>query len=219
MNSKMESYLNSLFAGVPRTRKAQDLRDELLGNMQERYEDYLREGKTESQAYSLTVASMGDVDELIAEVMPNDEFRREAQYYRTRNARNTAIGVAMYIIGIAIVVGSSVIDDPSASTAAVCGLLVLVAIATALIIYTHMSTPVAYKDYDDEERREREFERTPKGQMYKGMISIYWSVVTLMYFMISFIGRAWSISWLIWPIAGIISGILKTIAQMRNYHE
>lgn len=219
MNSKMESYLNSLFAGVPRTRQAQDLRDELLGNMQERYEDYLREGKTESQAYSQTVASMGDIDELIAEVMPNDEFRREAQYYRTRNARNTAIGVALYIIGLAMVVGSRVIDEPTAATMSVVGLLVLAAIATALIIYTYMSTPVAYKDYDHEERREREFDRSADGNLFKGMLSIYWSVVTLMYLMISFIGRAWSTSWLIWPIAGIISGILRTIAQMRDYHD
>ena len=57
MNHKIDSYINALFSDVPRTKKAQELIDELLSNMRDRYEDYLREGKSEAQAYSLTVAS------------------------------------------------------------------------------------------------------------------------------------------------------------------
>lgn len=219
MNSKMQSYINSLFSGVPRTRQAQDLRDELLGNMQERYEDYLREGKTESQAYSLTVASMGDIDELIAEVMPNDEFRREAQEYRTRKARNTAIAVAMYILGPAIIVGASTMEGDHAQTQSVVLMLVLAAIATALLIYTHMSTPLAYKDFDAEERREHEFERTRGRKIMNGLSSIYWTIIASTYFLISFLAHAWRISWLIWPVAWILLEILEIIFKLGNYHE
>lgn len=219
MNSKMESYINSLFTGVPRTRQATDLRDELLGNMQERYDDYLREGKSESQAYSLTVANMGDIDDLIAEVRPDDEFRREAQFYRTRNARNTAIGVALYILGAAVLIGFEAFPYEIFETLGVVILLVLVALATGLIVYTNMSTPVAYKDYDEQENLDREFARTPKGQQYKAIMSIYWSVITIVYLAISFPTGLWHITWIVWPVAGIISGIVHTIYQLRNSHE
>ena len=219
MNAKIESYINSLFLEIPRTKKAMELRDELMSNMDERYEDYLREGKNESQAYSLTVASMGDIDELIAEVMPDENFKKEAQHYRTRNARNIAMAVAMYILGGAVVVGSSIFDVDNIMIMSVVCLLVLAAIATAIIIYTNMSTPVAYKDFDSYELKEREFDSTPLGQVAKLVLSIYWSIVTIIYLAISFITFSWHITWIIWPIAGILSGIIHTIFQLRQAYD
>ena len=45
MNKRIESYIAGLFRGVPMTRRAQELREELTANCLERYEDYLREAK------------------------------------------------------------------------------------------------------------------------------------------------------------------------------
>lgn len=216
MSYKIDSYINALFSDVPRTRKALDLKEELLGNMRERYGDYLRDGKSEAQAYSLTVGSMGDVDAMIAQVMPDEEFRREAQFYRKRNARNTAIGVAMYILGAAIVVGSALFENERLQILSVVGLLVLAAIATALIIYSHMSTPVEYKDFDEQEAWEHDLAKTPEGRRIKAILSIYWSVVTVVYLAVSFLTFAWHITWIIWPLAGILSGIVRVVFELRQ---
>ena len=47
MSQKIDRYIQALFEDVPRTKKALELKEELLGNMRERYEDYLRDGKSD----------------------------------------------------------------------------------------------------------------------------------------------------------------------------
>ena len=218
MSQKIDSYLQALFADVPRTKKAQELKEELLGNMRERYEDYVREGKSDSEAYSLTVASMGDLDEMIAQVMPDENFRQEAQYYRRRSARNTAIAVATYILGAAIVVASALAPWEGIQILAVVILLVLVAGATALLIYTEMSTPAEYRE-DEDDRWMKEALRHPGGQQVKVLMNLYWIVVTTVYLAVSFLTFAWGITWIIWPLAGLLSAIIRTSVELRWKHE
>ena len=216
MNHKIDSYIHALFAGIPRTKKAQELKEELLSNMHDRYADYLREGKSDAQAYSLTVASMGDVEAMIAAVTPDEAFRREALFFRRRNARNTAVSVAIYILGAALVVASALSSSERLQILAVVALLVLAAGATALLVYTHMSTPAEYQAEDDEDRWERELLRRPDGHKIKALFSIFWSVVTIVYLAVSFLTFAWHITWIIWPLAGIFSGILRVIFELRD---
>lgn len=219
MNKKIKNYIDVLFSEVPRSRKAAELKEELMSNMNDRFEDYIREGKTETQAYSLTVANMGEIDDMIKEVMPDADFKKEAQFYRKRNARNTAIGVMLYILGAACVVTGGLFEQESLQIASVIVLLVLAAIATGLIVYSHMSTPQEYKDYDEQTEQERRIYNSPNGATYKSIMSIYWSVMTIAYLAISFLTGAWHISWIIWPLAGVLSGIVTTIFELRNTHE
>ncbi|MDO4566852.1 MAG: hypothetical protein Q4B42_05920, partial [Oscillospiraceae bacterium] len=95
-------------------------------------------------------------------------------------------------------------------------MLALVAVATGMIIYAENSTPIEYRDYSEQSERERRLYSTPEGQRLKNLLSIYWMVVTAAYLLISFLTRAWHISWLIWPIAGILSGIIKTAYELRS---
>ncbi|MEG1049859.1 MAG: permease prefix domain 1-containing protein [Oscillospiraceae bacterium] len=74
MNNKVKNYVDALFTGVPRSKKATELKEELLSNMSERFEDYMAQGKTEIQAYSLAVSNMGDVDGLLSELIPDADF-------------------------------------------------------------------------------------------------------------------------------------------------
>lgn len=45
MNSKIKNYVEVLFSDIPRSNKARELKEELLSNMSERFEDYIQEGK------------------------------------------------------------------------------------------------------------------------------------------------------------------------------
>ncbi len=214
VNSKIRSYVNVLFTDVPRTKKAIELKEEILSNMNERFQDYLNEGKTENEAYGQTVASMTDIDAMLAEVAPNADFHKEAGYYRKHNAKWTSIAVAMYILGAAVLIGFSVFMGGNGAIIGLVMLLVLVAAATAILIYTRESTPVEYRDYD--EQRERAMYSTPEGRKFKAAKSIYWTVIVAVYLGASFITMRWDITWIIWPIAGVLSGIFDNIYEMRN---
>lgn len=47
-------------------------------------------------------------------------------------------------------------------------------------------------------------------------VTIYWLIVTLLYLGYSFITTNWDNSWIVWPIAGILYGILEKIVSLRN---
>lgn len=43
----------------------------------------------------------------------------------------------------------------------------------------------------------------------KALMSVYWSTVTCIYLIVSFLTFAWHATWIIWPIAGILSKIIN----------
>ena len=46
--------------------------------------------------------------------------------------------------------------------------------------------------------------------------TIYWAVVTAAYLLVSFLSMGWAITWVIWPVAGILYGALTAFLKMRT---
>lgn len=63
-------------------------------------------------------------------------------------------------------------------------------------------------EYSEEERN---FQQT-----IEPISGIYWSVVTLVYLAWSFITMNWGFTWIIWPIAAGVWGIITLIVKQRN---
>lgn len=218
MNKKIKNYIDVLFSDIPKTNKAVELREELLANMNERFEDYIAEGKSENQAYSLVISNLGDIDHLIEEVMPSETFKKQALYYRKRNAIGTAVAVMLYILGAAIVVATSMMIN----TAVIIGtviLLVLAAVATGLLIYINMSTPTEYKVVDEEEKQNLELYKTKKGKYLKEIESLIWLIVTCIFFVSMFVFNYWGTAWIIFPLTGILLEIIKTLIKIGGKDE
>ena len=68
MNQKLTQYVDSLFAGLPQSRQASDLREELLANLNDRYEDELAQGTGEEDAFQRAIESLGDLREALGEL-------------------------------------------------------------------------------------------------------------------------------------------------------
>lgn len=224
MNNKIKTYIEVLFSDVPQSIKASELKKELLFNMSESYEDYIGQGKSENEAYSLVVSNMGDIDEMLLALMPSDEFKKQANYFRKRNAKNIAISIAMYIIGVAFLIGLGGFGSLSGDQDryGITGLLVLLvisAIATGIIIYTNMSTPPEYKHYNGDNKEEFKNLDSKHSKLLSNILSIYWLIITFIYLSISFITGLWAISWIIWILAVVFHLILKTIFEMKYSNE
>ena len=154
---------------------------------------------------------------MLASVTPDAEFKQEAQRYRTRHARNIGIAVGLYILGAALVVGSAIFQSETAPIIAVSILLMLAAVATGLIIYTDMSTPREYKDFNraDNDDTGGFDPQSPEGRKFKNIMSLYWLVITATYLLWSFVTFEWGTTWIIWPIAGVLSGIIRVLFNLR----
>lgn len=224
VNREIRRYVDDLFLNIPRSPEVTELKEELLSNMTENYENYIRQGKTEEEAYDLVVNDSRDLDEMLADIPSHDELAQEARYFRRRNAKNTAIGVAMYIIGAAFLIGLGGFGDylGKPDFYGLIGLLVLLVIsagATGLIIYTHMSTPPEYKNQINEMDYEYKYADIKYGRILNNILSIYWAIITFIYLAVSFSTRRWDITWLIWILASIFQSIIRTIFEMKYGDE
>lgn len=218
MNKRIESYIAGLFRGVPMTRRAQELREELTANCMERYEDYLREGRSESEAFSLMAANVGDIDALLNDLKPDAPLRELIDYYRQRGARNTAVAVAMYILSPTVVIlGSSFGLEQSA----VVLMFLLIAGATGLLIYTHMSVPYDVAAYNrslsgapDPDEEDAWDHRIQNGATLRSIDSTIWAITTVVYFVWSFGTMHWHITWVAWLIGYALTRIAHLLFEM-----
>ncbi len=67
MRDKIEAYINELFKSAPDNPQTRELKEEILGNTLDKYEEQLSSGKDEASAYRIAITGIGDVDELIKE--------------------------------------------------------------------------------------------------------------------------------------------------------
>lgn len=195
MNEKIKNYVDLLFEGVPRSQKAIELRNEILSNLNDKFEALRTEGKTENEAYGLAIAGLGDVDKLIKEILPDAETAKKINAERKRKGLLTSLAVALYILSPAalIIIGSNM-----HGTLAVSVLLTMIGIATALLIYSNMSTPIELASYFKAGNSDYS---ENKGYFFSSARNFYWIVVLLIYLWVSFSLHCWHISWLIFIAA------------------
>lgn len=219
MNKKLTNYVNGLFSDYPKTKKAEELREEILSNLNEHYNDAIKNGYSENEAYTDAISKLGNTDELIQSIMPDKELSAKIDAYTSKRAKFIAIAVMLYIIGGACIIGipgiSVLANVGDIAIFGIIGLLVLllfVAVATGMIIYINMSVPqdvspylIKDKDYDTSWIDTT----TEKGKKVKMIVDIL-SVLTIpLYFIVSFTTGAWYCTWLIFLIVPVGCKIAK----------
>lgn len=190
--------------------------------MSDRFEDYIKDGKTENQAYSLVVSSLGDIDEMLAGVIPDEEIIKQSNYFRRRNAKYTDIGVAMYFIGDAFLIGLGglgiFLGQYLYGLVGLIILLIISAVVTGIIIYTNLSTPLEYKDYNMKNKKEIQNMNSKHSRLLNNILTVYWIIISAIYLVISFITGLWIITWIIMVVASAFHFIIKMIFE-RKYAD
>lgn len=95
MNKQIRRMIDEIFADMKMTADNLALRDELMANAQARFEDSVRAGKTEEEAFAEVAASLGDVQSLLREMnaeKPEDSAEETAQTETQTQRDETAEG-------------------------------------------------------------------------------------------------------------------------------
>lgn len=204
--------MDNIFSTVPPSARAVELKEEILQNLLDKYHDLLAEGKSEQAAYNISVASVGDINELLDSVRPqqtddpvmlqNDEQKRQ------RSAFLTSIAVALYILCPvpAILFENNEILGPIM-------LLLMVAIATGIMIYNGMMKSSHQKKDDTivEEFKEWKAQDSDRKRLKKTISSGLWALVFVGYFLLSFSTGAWHITWVLFLIGGSVESLIEAI--------
>ena len=68
MNTKLENYLNGVFAPYDGVKSVAELKTDLLSDLQERFNELKAEGRDDETAFEMTINSIGDIDQTLQEV-------------------------------------------------------------------------------------------------------------------------------------------------------
>ncbi len=223
MNNKIKNYVNVLFNDVPKTRKAAELKEEILSNLMEHFDAHVAEGKSENQAYTEALADLGDIDELLSSLAPERELKPRIDAYKERKARNTSIAVMMYIFGVIILTGfpaiSAIFGLGNEDKAGIIGfilMLLCVAAATGLIVYTKMSVPTDVEPYLASKDNDNDFKNKKNPGFWQSLSKLYWLSVTIIFLLVSFSTGKWYITWIIWLIASAVWQAINLFSNNQN---
>lgn len=217
MNEKIRIYVNELFENAPNTKKANDLKDEIISNANDKYNDLISEGKPEKEAYNQVIKEIGNVDELISELVrenPISNAKRDED--RKKTALIVSVSVGFYILSLI----STIVLDELGMPDFIIGssFFALAGIPTCLLIYHFMSRP-KYSKYDDtivEEFKEWKGKKDKDKEIKKAINSIIWSISVILYLLISFTFGNWHISWIIFIIACLVENIISLIFKLKE---
>ncbi len=68
MNEKLTNYVNGVFAPYEGVKSATELKADLLSDLQERFRELKAEGKDDETAFTMTIESIGDIEQTVQEV-------------------------------------------------------------------------------------------------------------------------------------------------------
>jgi len=222
MEDKIRKHVEELFYDTAPTRKAVELKEEMIQNLSEKYRDLISEGKTEEASYNITVAGIGDISTLLAELekeMENKEITTyETDASRQKSAMLTAAAVMMYIVCVLPLIIMSMLDFRYTVEIGVPVMFIMIAVATGLLIYNSMTKPKYHSTSDTmvEEFREWQSEDKDRKALRKAISSALWSITIAMYLIISFMTFAWHITWLIFIIAGVVESLINVLYTIRK---
>lgn len=109
-NERLKRYIDGIFESVPDTKKAGELKEEMLSNLTEKYNDYVASGLSEDAAYAAAVADLGDTDELLSSVAPG--YKKTPEKKNKSVLRWVALGVVLIALGAVIAYFASRPDGP-----------------------------------------------------------------------------------------------------------
>ena len=215
MKEKIRIEVNTLFQNAPNTKRANDLKDEIISNAEDKYEDLIKQGKSEEEALQVVMKGIGNVDELIEELNKNNPIHTQyVEEARKKTGLIVSICVGLYILSVIACVVLDELGLPDFIT--VSSFLSIAGVSTCVLIYHFMTKP-KYTKYDDtivEEFKEWKGKNDKNKEIKKTIDSIIWTLTVIIYLIVSFTFRIWYISWIIFLIASLIENIIKLIFKL-----
>lgn len=215
MKEKIRQHFNMIFIDAPKTRKAIDLKEEMMQSAMDKYDDMVADGYSEEDAYENVIHSIGDVTELFPAVEERNPLFLSEQD-RKKKALLKSIATGMYILAGAVFFyfGASGHD---AELGFVLAILLCIAPTVMLVYAANMYPDYNRKEDPDmvEQYKEAKYGRYKEQAVRRSINSIIWSVSLILYFVISFASYQWHLTWIIFLIAFCLQAIVKLIFELR----
>lgn len=209
MRQQLIQYVELLFAGAP---GSEEIKQEILQNTLDRYDDLVSQGKTEAAAYRLAISGIGDINEILGQSTEHTEHTaptaqpRQPEPEDREQRKLRAVAIAMYIL---CPIPLFILSEFDLATMGLCFTLALVATATYLLMLARKGDP----------EEEAEASGAPVSPKKQAVGRILGPVTLVVYLLVSFLTHAWAITWLIFPISGCIKGIINAVIDLKEVNS
>ena len=224
MDERMRTHIEKLFENAPKTRKAIELKEELLANSEERYQDLVADGATADDAFKHVISSIGNVSELfrgLEEAPSQSREEYEAQLHKVAVVKTAAVG--LYILGAVVFFASGLLDGYVYSSVNITFIgfilmLLIASIPTCMLVYVGSRYPRYKKTADTvvEDFKEWKSDSLKKKSVKNASLLVAWTFVILIYFAVSFLTFAWYATWIIFLAGACIHAIIELMFRVKE---
>jgi len=207
--NKIVNFVNNVCYGLPKTKEVAELKANLIDNLEDKYQELVKAGMNDNEAFAKVVDEFGDAKEIFAQfkidqsspIQPVDMVKRKTY------GLVLSIAVALYICSAAfVVVGNEFFHLNNGLMVA--GFLIIIGFATGLIIYNNFANkqPKSLEATMDD--------RSPKARRLSDISStIIMSSATIIFLVAGAVYGAWHPTWVVFPIGGLLSGIIGSLLR------
>ena len=211
MREQLIQYVNLLFAGTP---DSDDIRQEILQNTLDRYDDLISQGKLPEAAYRLAIAGIGDINEVLMGDTPKSATSEESPVSAPADPEKEKTAKIANAVAIALYICCPVPLFITESILGLCLMFIMIAIGVALqMIYDDG------KSKKGNQEAQLTQEDAARKKLRDSIIGIIWAVGLAAYFITSFTTKAWYITWLLFPIIGCVCGLINAILDLREANK
>ena len=224
MDERMKTHIEKLFENAPKTRKAIELKEELLANSEERYQDLVADGATTDDAFKHVISSIGNVSELflgLEEVPSQSREEYEAKLQKIAVVKTAAVG--LYILSAVVFFAAALLDgfiysSVDITTIGFILMLLLAIIPTCMLVYVGSRYPQYKKTADTvvEDFKEWKSDSLKKKSVKNASLLVAWTFIVLIYFAVSFLTFAWYATWIIFLAGACIHAIIELMFRVRE---
>lgn len=215
MINKIKDYVNTAFENAPNTKGVNELKEEMICNLIEKYNDLVEGGKAEEEAYRDVIKSIGNIDKLVSDLRVSEASPIDMEEKKKR-AKITATAVALYILSpVMVIFFEEVVGQ---DTIGVIFMFITVAIATGLLVYNNSTKPKSSLAEDDlvEEFMQWRNNKKRRNVLYSSLSGALWLITVALYMIISFATNKWEVTWVIFIIAAAVQCIFSGVIKLRG---
>lgn len=224
MDERMKTQIEKLFEDAPKTRKAMELKEELLGNSQERYRDLVEEGMKAEDAYLLVINSLGNVTELfqdLEDLAPEEVKEMVNQDKKFATVKTAAVGIYIFSVVQFLafgMIGSYINTRIDMIAVGFILMLLLAIIPTCMLVYAGSMYP-KYKRKENtvvEEFKEWKSNNHKNKSIKNAVLFVAWAFTILLYFVVSFTTYYWFVTWIIFLVGICLHAIIELMYRLKE---
>jgi hypothetical protein len=214
MNERIKHHVDHLFRDAPRKRRVAEIQEELLANLNDKYEDLIQQGKSEDEAFGIVASGVGDIGELIADVTEID--RREF----ARAVRGGIIGKKAYKKEDDSFVEEykekiSKKDKNTRLLGAVSSALwTLTVVAYIIISFWTTAWHITWVIFLIGAVLQQAVQSIIAGKLHLG--GMLWTSTTILYLILSFATMAWHVTWVVFLVAAAVQQLIRAFSIWRE---